>query len=106
MKKKEVCLGILFCVLGIVAVSKNSMVRESRTVAAELSDQEHPKVALTFDDGPHPVYTPKLLEGLKKKKIHATFFLIGKNISVMGNITKRLMKIKQKNSKSRFLINY
>ena len=92
MKKKEGCLGILFCVLGIVAVSKNSMVRESRTVAAELSDQEHPKVALTFDDGPHPVYTPKLLEGLKKRKIHATFFLIGKNIEGNETIVKQIQQ--------------
>ena len=92
MKKKEVCLGILFCVLGIVAVSKNSMVRESRTVAAELSEQEHPKVARTFDDGPHPVYTPKLLEGLKKRKIHATFFLIGKNIEGNETIVKQIQQ--------------
>lgn len=92
MKKKEVCLGILFCALGIAAVSKNSMVRESRTAAAELSDQEHPKVALTFDDGPHPVYTPKLLEGLKKRKIHATFFLIGKNIEGNETIVKQIQQ--------------
>jgi len=35
-------------------------------------------VALTFDDGPHPDYTPKLLEVLKKYNIKATFFVIGK----------------------------
>lgn len=33
------------------------------------------KIAITFDDGPHPVYTPKLLEGLKKRGIVATFFV-------------------------------
>ena len=34
-------------------------------------------VALTFDDGPHPSYTPHLLEILKQHKAHATFFMVG-----------------------------
>lgn len=35
------------------------------------------RIALTFDDGPHPNYTPKLLELLRAKKVKATFFVIG-----------------------------
>ncbi len=35
-------------------------------------------VALTFDDGPHPQYTPKLLAILQQQQIRATFFVIGK----------------------------
>jgi peptidoglycan/xylan/chitin deacetylase (PgdA/CDA1 family) len=38
------------------------------------------KIALTFDDGPHPVYTPSLLELFEKHSVAATFFLIGKHI--------------------------
>ena len=34
-------------------------------------------VALTFDDGPSPRYTPQILDVLKREKAHATFFLIG-----------------------------
>ena len=34
-------------------------------------------LALTFDDGPHATYTPLLLDGLRKRGIHATFFLMG-----------------------------
>lgn len=37
-------------------------------------------VALTFDDGPHPTYTPLVLDILKKYQVKASFFLIGKNI--------------------------
>ncbi|MDD3252744.1 MAG: polysaccharide deacetylase family protein [Lachnospiraceae bacterium] len=37
-------------------------------------------VALTFDDGPDPVCTPKLLDGLKERGVHATFFLMGQSI--------------------------
>lgn len=56
----------------------------------EMSSGEKPKVALTFDDGPHPVYTEKLLDGLKERKICATFFLIGKNIEGKEALVKRM----------------
>jgi peptidoglycan/xylan/chitin deacetylase (PgdA/CDA1 family) len=36
-----------------------------------------PIVALTFDDGPHPTYTPRLLDILEKHQAHATFFVVG-----------------------------
>ena len=38
-------------------------------------------VALCFDDGPSGDTTPKLLEGLKKRGAHATFFVVGENIA-------------------------
>jgi len=37
-------------------------------------------ICLTFDDGPAPNFTPKILEILKKHNIKGTFFLIGKNV--------------------------
>ena len=36
-----------------------------------------PLIALSFDDGPHPIYTPQVLEILKLHGAKATFFLIG-----------------------------
>ena len=65
-----------------VQVSKNSLIRAEKTVAA--------KVALTFDDGPHPVYTPQLLDGLKERGVHATFFVVGENIPGNEEILKRM----------------
>lgn len=38
------------------------------------------QITFTFDDGPHPEFTPLVLDFLKTHKIKATFFLIGKNI--------------------------
>jgi peptidoglycan/xylan/chitin deacetylase (PgdA/CDA1 family) len=38
------------------------------------------EIALTFDDGPHPRYTPEILEILREYGIKATFFVIGQNI--------------------------
>ena len=39
---------------------------------------QHPWVALTFDDGPHPVMTERLLAMLKTEGVPATFFIVGK----------------------------
>lgn len=46
-------------------------------------------VALTFDDGPDPVYTPKVLDILKKNHAKATFFLIGKHMEEYPEIVTR-----------------
>ena len=56
--------------------------------------EEKPMIALTFDDGPNETCTPRLLEGLKERGVHATFFLIGKNIEQGNNaeIVKRMQE--------------
>jgi len=36
-----------------------------------------PVAALTFDDGPHPEYMPRLLDILEQYQVHATFFMVG-----------------------------
>jgi len=46
-------------------------------------------VAMTFDDGPSAALTPKLLDILKERKIHATFFVVGQNAAEYPDILKR-----------------
>ena len=53
---------------------------------------EHPKVALTFDDGPSSKYTPLLLDGLKERNVHVTFFLLGKNVKQNQKLVERMHK--------------
>ena len=65
-----------------VQVSENSSIRAEKTITA--------KVALTFDNGPHPVYTPQLLDGLNERGVHATFFVVGKNILGNEALLKRM----------------
>lgn len=48
------------------------------------------KIALTFDDGPHAMYTPVLLDGLKKRNVKATFFVIGKKAEENHELIKRM----------------
>lgn len=47
-------------------------------------------VALTYDDGPHPNWTPKMIELLRSKNVKATFFLIGPNVEKHPDIAKDL----------------
>ena len=50
-----------------------------------------PYLAMTFDDGPHPVLTPKLLDILKARGIKATFFVIGQNAEKYPDIVRRIV---------------
>ena len=43
-------------------------------------ENQYKKIALTFDDGPHPRLTPKILEILDKYNVKATFFTVGINV--------------------------
>lgn len=54
------------------------------------SVKELKQVALTFDDGPDPVYTPMILEGLEKRDVKATFFLMGKQVELYPDIVKEM----------------
>lgn len=46
-------------------------------------------VALTFDDGPHPVNTPALLDLLEQQGTSATFFVVGEMVKANPNVLKR-----------------
>ena len=50
-----------------------------------------PFIAMTFDDGPHPVYTPRLLDILKARNIKATFFVVGTNTRRYPGIIRRMI---------------
>lgn len=48
------------------------------------------EIALTFDDGPHPVYTDKILDILKEYGVKATFFMIGENVINYSEVALRV----------------
>jgi peptidoglycan-N-acetylglucosamine deacetylase len=47
-------------------------------------------IAITFDDGPHPDLTPRLLDMLKERGIKATFFVVGTNVEEYPAIVARM----------------
>ncbi len=48
------------------------------------------QVAITFDDGPDPTWTPLILDELKKADVKATFFLIGVQADKFDSLTRRI----------------
>jgi cellulose synthase/poly-beta-1,6-N-acetylglucosamine synthase-like glycosyltransferase/peptidoglycan/xylan/chitin deacetylase (PgdA/CDA1 family) len=49
------------------------------------------KLAITFDDGPDPLWTPQLLDILKAKRVPATFFMIGANMEAHPGLVQRVL---------------
>jgi len=47
-------------------------------------------IALTFDDGPDPIYTERILDVLKEKGVKATFFLVGNKIKQNPSVAERM----------------
>lgn len=48
-------------------------------------------IALTFDDGPHPEYTPRLLDELAQFQIRATFFVVGDAVERFPRLAQRII---------------
>ena len=60
------------------------------TIYRVKTDKKH--VVLTFDDGPSPIWTPKILDELKSENIKATFFMIGHHVQKYPEIAKRVVE--------------
>lgn len=53
---------------------------------------ESKRIALTFDDGPHPACTPQLLDGLKARGVKASFFITGQNAEKYPELVERMQR--------------
>lgn len=98
-----VIVSLLFYFLGRKHAGKYEMaisVQEIKTegsimvekVLIQQDNKEPKKVALTFDDGPHPYYTEQLLDGLKERGVYATFFVTGEHAKLHPDIIKRMQE--------------
>lgn len=50
-----------------------------------------PFIAMTFDDGPHPSNTPRLLDMLRERNIRATFYVVGTNARAYPHLIRRII---------------
>jgi len=73
---KQALAAILAATL--MAVFPTSLLQDDNVFTH--GSREEPIIALTFDDGPHPAYTDKILDVLAKHGVKATFFPIGVNV--------------------------
>ncbi|MFG2292341.1 bifunctional polysaccharide deacetylase/glycosyltransferase family 2 protein [Streptomyces sp. NPDC048603] len=48
-------------------------------------------ISLTFDDGPDPVWTPKVLDVLRRHGVHATFFTVGTRVAENPGLARRIV---------------
>ena len=78
-------VAVLLCVPGIVGYYTNVA-----AVPATADMEDSKKIALTFDDGPHPYYTEQLLDGLKERDVKATFFVLGKHVEEYPELVQRM----------------
>ncbi|MFZ0558920.1 MAG: glycosyltransferase [Methylovirgula sp.] len=69
-------------------VDENYMVLPTSFVIQRFGLQKS-KLALTFDDGPDPTWTPQILDILKQKHVRATFFIVGENAGAYPDIVQR-----------------
>ncbi|HET6610769.1 MAG TPA: polysaccharide deacetylase family protein [Kofleriaceae bacterium] len=76
------------------AVKRAVMLASSGTPMGKLvcwhGSRKITKLALTFDDGPHPIYTPIVLDILAKTAARATFFLLGRQIERYPDLVERI----------------
>jgi len=72
--------GTLAALAGVLACMWLWLPRRGQAAMGEIALPAGPFVALTFDDGPKAETTPGLLDGLAKRGVHATFFVIGENV--------------------------
>jgi peptidoglycan/xylan/chitin deacetylase (PgdA/CDA1 family) len=68
--------------LGTVLPRRLFLLRGSRRSGA---------ACLTFDDGPHPEHTPRLLDALAAAGVHATFFVIGERAERHPDLVRRIV---------------
>jgi cellulose synthase/poly-beta-1,6-N-acetylglucosamine synthase-like glycosyltransferase/peptidoglycan/xylan/chitin deacetylase (PgdA/CDA1 family)/spore germination protein YaaH len=76
--------------LNVRMVTAETMVAYPQVYTVEQYGYSPKKVALSFDDGPDPVWTPKILDILKQYNVKGTFFMIGEeaqdNVGVMQRV--------------------
>ena len=84
-------LSLLLCavILSICAAPSFAKDKDENIYYCHKNNEQ--RIALTFDDGPHPRYTPKILEILKKYGVKATFFVIGQNIEYYPGIVEQII---------------
>ncbi|MEI8337652.1 MAG: polysaccharide deacetylase family protein [bacterium] len=80
--------GILFSLTGLFQSPTFASITASTTIPNQTPLKE---VALTFDDGPYGTSTEEVLNILREKNIHATFFLIGKNVEKYPEQAKEIV---------------
>ncbi|MFC3198928.1 polysaccharide deacetylase family protein [Parapedobacter deserti] len=77
--------GLTILVFGAFSIRWNFFLK-----AIHCGDTTRRQIALTFDDGPHPDHTPRVLAQLREYGIRATFFCIGQHVEQHPELMQRI----------------
>src|SRR5674476_337818 len=75
----------------VLAVDADSTPRLGRKQFPSSLPLQRKELVLTFDDGPWPGTTPKVLDALKHECVRATFFLLGRNVEQHPGLARRAL---------------
>lgn len=99
VKKQLIAVVIIFAVMILTGVSflagrRDELKDTAKYITCIINKEEAvdspKKIALTFDDGPHPYYTQQLLDGLKERGARASFFVMGKQAEAYPDLILRM----------------
>ena len=90
LKKRILACIILLLFLAVICMIGAFSRRSVPAMGGAIQEAGGKKIALTFDDGPHPYYTQQLLKGLKERNVKATFFITGQNVKAYPEIVKEI----------------
>ena len=92
-KRAAIILLVLDILVGLslFLVRINKLVEPTDALVEGVTDEQR-KIALTFDDGPHPYYTEQLLDGLKERGVVVTFFVTGEHAKLHPDVIKRMQE--------------
>ena len=89
-------IRIVFCLVFLVILAvvlftlffDQAVIERRNTIYHVLTSEK--VVALTFDDGPSPIWTPRILDALKTAQVKATFFMLGNHVQEYPWVAKRV----------------
>jgi peptidoglycan/xylan/chitin deacetylase (PgdA/CDA1 family) len=86
-----ICAGLGAAGLAAGGFAYASLWPGSRIFGTAITAPRRPgEIALTFDDGPNPEWTPRLLDILARHEVKATFFLLGKFAEAQASLVRRV----------------
>ena len=72
-------------------ISSEEIIASPSSYVVQRTGDRPGMIALTFDDGPDPSWTPAILDILKRENVPATFFIIGKNGQAYPDLLRRIV---------------
>ena len=90
MNKRIISCIVLLIFLAVICLIGYRKSGARPTMGKAVTEEGSKKIALTFDDGPHPYYTEQLLKGLKERNVKVTFFITGQNVEAYPEIVKEI----------------